>query len=47
VTPQLVGVVADKTGLVGAILLLGLNAVGMLVTSFINVRLTRSGRAAA
>lgn len=41
VTPQIVGIVADKIGLIGAILVLSFNAIGMLVTSFINLKMSK------
>lgn len=36
VTPQLIGVVADMTGMVSAILVLAVNAVGMIVLAVVN-----------
>lgn len=44
VTPQIVGVVADGMGMVAAILLLTLNAAGMLIMSLINLRLNRQAK---
>ncbi len=43
ITPQLIGVVADGMGMVAAIVILALNAAGMLVMSLINVRINRQG----
>ena len=37
VTPQVVGVLADKIGITAAILVLAVNAVGMLVMSGLNL----------
>lgn len=42
ITPQIVGVVADGMGLVGAILILSLNAAGMFVMALLNMKFNRS-----
>lgn len=44
ITPQIVGVVADYMGMTGAILVLAINAVGMLVLSLLNVKLNRQNK---
>jgi fucose permease len=41
VTPQLVGIAADHFGMAAAILLLGVNAAGMLVLSMFNVKMNK------
>jgi len=45
VTPQIVGVMADKMGLAGAILILSLNAAGMLVMALLNMQFNKSKNA--
>lgn len=42
ITPQIVGVIADGMGLVGAILILSLNVAGMFAMAMLNMRFNRS-----
>lgn len=44
ITPQIVGVIADEMGLVGAILILSINAAGMFVMSLLNVKFNSSNK---
>jgi fucose permease len=39
VTPEIVGLAADANGLTAAVMLLSVNVIGMLVLSFVNIRL--------
>ncbi|MBQ4283360.1 MAG: MFS transporter [Lachnospira sp.] len=41
VTPQIIGVVADGMGMVAAIVILALNATGMLIMAFVNMKINR------
>ncbi len=41
ITPQIVGVIADGMGLTGAILILSLNAAGMLVMALLNMKFNK------
>jgi fucose permease len=42
VTPQLVGIASDHSGMAAAILLLGINAAGMLVLSLFNLKINKA-----
>jgi fucose permease len=41
VTPQIVGIAADGFGMAAAILLLGINAAGMLILSLVNMKINK------
>lgn len=42
VTPEIVGLAADATGLTAAIMILSVNVVGMLILSFVNIKINKS-----
>lgn len=44
ITPQIVGIVADKAGLVAAILLLSINAAGMFALSCVNIKIAKKSK---
>ena len=41
ITPQIIGVVADNMGMVAAIVILALNATGMLIMALVNMKINR------
>ena len=40
VTPEIVGLAADATGLTAAIMILSVNVIGMLILSFVNMKMS-------
>lgn len=42
ITPQIIGIVADNIGMVAAVLILALNAIGMLIMALLNIKLNKS-----